>query len=1027
MDPRVNAQRQPGALALWPHQLEAINTAHSYFNSKSQRGCLVQMPTGTGKTGVIAVLASLRSAQKPVLIACPSAALVDQLTIQISDRFWKKIGADEDWRPDRVVQVLPSGVDALAASLDANANQRTVLIGTVQAIQQIEADGAIAKLHGRVGTILFDEGHREPAPSWAAVIRGFQVPTVLFSATPFRGDLKIFDVDDDHIHFLGFQKAVNEGLIRGVDMQERPFPLGADLFAQALIEWCDALVVEGRFTIQNKVIVRCASEQSVKDVHAALVAALAGRPDGVLAVHDNFGAHASSCLTDTVPRDLADRTERFLVHQYKLIEGIDDPGCTMLALYEPFSNARMLVQQIGRLIRHPGPIGSPAPAAVVFAPQGEGVAADWNSFLKFDLASQTAGKPFLRNDGKVLEDLVNALPSLDYVAGKFRSRVEFGDGDVLKDLRFPSAAIVYATMPSFNLEEFHEEIRAALSADDRQEALTGCSADGDCRYHLTLRLTPSPFLATRLFHSPSLEATIYAKKGNRLFFYDSAGLWVDEIQGLGAREDPKRLRSLLPEGKSNAISFINMKNTDLGPLALRSRSMSARSLESSGISMGEHMNVVTRAIGTVETAAAKSVRRAVGFSRARLRDGQGALLTADEFADWSTSIDAELNAGAWSASMFGRYAAPADVPDDTTPLNILIDVLEVGGLFTSTSEKAARIRTEDLCVKIEPETDPEAGGKFRFTLQIDDEEHVIHIDWIPKKRKYWLTSPTLSKIKAKENPRISLTKRLNQRQPFRIIVGDRTHTYIGGSFYKLDLDLSNPRGAAKLVLDLITPLSPLKDVTSEKGDLTNGHQPTWAADSLFALLDKALRPDRGPAIFGTTFPDLVCDDLQDEVADFIGLSEGTIDPNVTLVIAKWKGGNPGVGASDFYDICAQAVKNLAYMKSDGLPLPGAATRFDGKWRYSNKGKTVTQTVDRRRHGRGSVALRAAYQRLRTTPTTERVIWLVCSGGMLSLKKLKQEFAKSPIEPHVLQFYHLVVSTYSACQSVGVSLRIFCAD
>lgn len=62
----------------------------------------------------------------------------------------------------------------------------------------------IGQLHGRVGTILFDEGHREPAPSWARVVRGFCVPTVLFSATPFRGDLKIFDVDDDHIHFLSF-------------------------------------------------------------------------------------------------------------------------------------------------------------------------------------------------------------------------------------------------------------------------------------------------------------------------------------------------------------------------------------------------------------------------------------------------------------------------------------------------------------------------------------------------------------------------------------------------------------------------------------------------------------------------------------------------------------------------------------------------------------------------------------------------------------------------------------------------------
>jgi|GEM_PF-3439369 superfamily II DNA or RNA helicase len=1027
MDIPLNELRQIDSLALWPHQLDAVATAQAYFDSKSKRGCLVQMPTGTGKTGVIAVLASLRSDEKAVLIVCPSAALVEQLTTQIRERFWARIGADAAWQPDSVMHVLPSGVDALAATLDASPNQRTVLIGTVQAIQQIEAEGSIAKLHGRVGTILFDEGHREPAPSWAAVIRGFEVPTVLFSATPFRGDLKIFDVDDEHIHFLGFQTAVGDGLIRGVDMDERPFPLGAELFAQTLIEWCDALVAENRFSMQNKVIVRCASEQSVKEVHDALLAKLAGRPDGVLAVHNNFRPRPDSTLTNVVPNDLAERPERFLVHQYMLIEGIDDPSCTMLALYEPFSNARMLVQQIGRLVRHPGPIGTEAPKALVLAPQGEGVGSDWSSFLAFDMASQKAGKPFLRNDGKVLDDLVNALPQLDYVAGKFRSRVEFGEDDVLNDLRFPSAAIVYKTTHSFNLEEFHEEIRAALAADDRHEALVGRASDGDCRYHITLRLTPSPFLSTLLFHSPSLEATIYAKKGNRLFFYDSAGLWIDEIEGLGPREDPKRFRSLLPEGTDNTVSFVNMKNTDLGPLALRSRSMSARSLERTGVSMGEHMNVVTRATGTIETTARKSVRRAVGFSRARLRDGQGALLNADQFADWSASINDELNAGSQSATMFGRYAAPADIPDDTTPLNILIDVIEVGGLFTSAHSEVAEIRTEDLCAKIEPETDPDAGGKFRFTLKVDDEEHIVHIDWSSKKRKYWLTSTTLGKIKSKENPKVSLTKRLNQRQPFRIIVGDQTHTYISGSFYKLDLDLTNPRGAAKLVLDLITPVAPLKDVKSEKGDLTDGHQTNWAADSLFALLDNALRPDRGPAIFGATFPDLVCDDLQDEVADFIGVNESLVDPNVTLVVAKWKAGNPGVGASDFYDICAQAVKNLAYMKSDGLPLPGSATRFDGKWRNSTKGKTATQTVDRRRHGRSSIAFRAAYQRLRTTPTTERVIWLVCSGGMLSFKKLKTEFGKTPIEPHVLQFYHLVVSTYSACQSVGVKLKIFCAD
>jgi superfamily II DNA or RNA helicase len=41
-----------------------------------------------------------------------------------------------------------------------------------------------------------------------------------------------------------------------------------------------------------------------------------------------------------------------------LIEGVDDPTCNMAALYEPFENVRMLVQQVGRLVRQLGKIGA---------------------------------------------------------------------------------------------------------------------------------------------------------------------------------------------------------------------------------------------------------------------------------------------------------------------------------------------------------------------------------------------------------------------------------------------------------------------------------------------------------------------------------------------------------------------------------------------------------------------------------------------------------------------------------------------
>ncbi|WP_417683971.1 DEAD/DEAH box helicase [Roseibium sp.] len=1024
----VEAELSRTALALWPHQHAALDTVDSYFASASTRACLVNMPTGTGKTGVMATLARQRAQDRPVLVVCPSAALVEQLTAEFKGRFWEKIGADPAWKPDWVLNVLPSDLENLAQRLDDHHGERIIVIGTVQAVQQIEADGKINQLHGRIGTILFDEGHREPAPSWSRVVRGFAVPTVLFSATPFRGDLKIFDVDDNHIHFLGFADAVDQGLIRGVEIDEMPLPQSAEDYALALIARVDALVAEGRFTAANRVIVRCDSEESVTEMYQALTAALAGRADGVLAIHNNFSKRPDDGIFDAVPSDLAARPERFLVHQFMLIEGIDDPRCTMLGLFEPFTNTRMLVQQVGRLIRHPGPIGDVVPAAYVLAPKGRDIADEWNSFLTYDAASKANGnKPFVRNDATILENLIAALPTLDYVMGRFRERPDLDDPDLHDELRFPSAAVAFTIEPDLDLDELENAIKAELNREDRHEALSGQTADGHCRYHITLRLTPSPFLSGSLFQAPSLEVTIYAKKNRRLFFFDSAGLWINELEGIGPRVNANTLRALLPDGTENSISFMSVKNTDLGPLALRTRSLSARSLDRSGVFMGEHLNVVTRATGYIHPRAAEDgIRRSVGFSRSRVRDGKGNDLTAQEYADWCAKVDLELDAAARTASIFTRFAVPDRVPADTTPLNILVDMAEMGDQFVAKGQTAA-VRIEDLCVAVEEDTNPKAPARFLFFLNVDGEEHPVWIDWNAKKAKYWLVSPGLSQIKTKDNPKISLTRRLNQLQPFRIITKDLAHTYVSGDFYRLDLELTDSKGAASLVLDLITAIPGLNAVESEKGELVNGHVDYWAEGSLFELLDKALRPDRGPALFGRNFPDIVCDDLQDEVGDFLCLDEASAGPAVVAVAGKWKSGNPGVSASAFYDVCSQGLKNLAYMKSDGVALPGSQTRFDGHWRLSKRRTPITQLVNRKRHGRGSRAFRRAFQRLRTTPTTERAIWLVCSGGMLSLAKLKDEFAKPQPKPHILQFYHLVLSTYSACQSVGVQLRIFCAE
>jgi hypothetical protein len=708
-----------------------------------------------------------------------------------------------------------------------------------------------------------------------------------------------------------------------------------------------------------------------------------------------------------------------------LIEGIDDPSCTMLAIYEPFANTRMLVQQVGRLTRQPSGIGTKSSDAYVLARSGDDVSRIWGSFIDYDRACvASGGKPPIRNDEKVLRNLVDALPKMDYVAGRFRERIDLESADLKDDLRFPRSAIIFETDSSFDLDEFQAQITEALDAEDRFQHQIGIAASGTCRYHLTLRLSQSPFLAEYLFQTAALEITIYAQCGNRLFFYDSAGLWVDELGGVGSRTDPFSLRSLLPAGANNAISFISVQNTDLGPLVLRSRSMSARSLERAGVFMGEHLNVVSRAVGRVIDR-----RRSVGFTRGRVRDGQGAALSASEFAAWCTTVGEELDLAKPAAPLLSRFAIPTDIPAVTEPANILIDMVELIGEFRNKRKTSAKFSTENLCADIVFDADPKAPAPYRFEITVDKEQIKIWIAWNAKKKKYWLISPDLSQLKSKDNEKISLTRRLNRTQPFRIITADLKHVYVHGSFYALNLDLADPTGAGRMVLDLITPVAELASITSEKGKPRGERLRTWRKGSLFRLIDDALVAGAGPHLLGPTFPALVCEDLGTEAADFIGVDDAPAAPRVSFIVAKWHEGTPSVSAAAFYDVAAQGIKTLAYLKADGTPVPGTLRKYDNDWTMSvGKGSAkVTDEIPRLRSGPPSITFRKLLDSARSAPRCDRSVWLVCAGGLLSRGTLEREFDQVPPKAHVLQFYHLVVSIFSSCQSVGVDLRIFSAD
>lgn len=81
----------------WLNQQRAINCVENYLASNSDRQAMVRMPTGTGKTAVIATFAQLLADKPRCLVGAPWEYLVGQLQQELCERFWKKVDEDSNF------------------------------------------------------------------------------------------------------------------------------------------------------------------------------------------------------------------------------------------------------------------------------------------------------------------------------------------------------------------------------------------------------------------------------------------------------------------------------------------------------------------------------------------------------------------------------------------------------------------------------------------------------------------------------------------------------------------------------------------------------------------------------------------------------------------------------------------------------------------------------------------------------------------------------------------------------------------
>lgn len=104
----------------WPCQRRAIAFALKYLRKPlKSEVALVRMPTGTGKTGIVAALTVALPPTQWSLVLTPWKNLCGQMILDLESKFWRSTG----WSPPvvpKVLQLYPSTVQDILQVQDTN-------------------------------------------------------------------------------------------------------------------------------------------------------------------------------------------------------------------------------------------------------------------------------------------------------------------------------------------------------------------------------------------------------------------------------------------------------------------------------------------------------------------------------------------------------------------------------------------------------------------------------------------------------------------------------------------------------------------------------------------------------------------------------------------------------------------------------------------------------------------------------------------------------------------------------------------
>jgi superfamily II DNA or RNA helicase len=976
----------------------------SYHNGETNGACLINMPTGSGKSGVITCVCRCLDNIASALVLSPRVAIRDQLFSDIDSGFFNIIDEDSDKKnsPNLIT-------DNTSLNLIDDYHNGTYVL-TIQKLISIykNQNDSFNSISDDIDIILVDEGHYEPAPTWGATIRKINAPKIIFTATPFRNDLKAFDISIDHTYCYTYSQAAEDNLIRSVEFVELDKIDNENDFVSSIVNYYD-----NNFDGENsKVIIQCEDSNTIRRISSCL------RDLGkeCVSIHENFNNSPDRYWEYKKVPNPRENDATYWIHQFKLLEGIDEPSFKLLAIYTALKDSRKLVQQIGRIVRNI----SNTPESGIVLDHSNGIhKTKWERFIKYDkMLSKDPKYIEIAIGNKLADHFINAQPPALYHARDFRSALDLEKINISDDVYVNLSANIFIKTEDFTIDKAAESLKAHYKKFDHK--YKKFSISNNCLAYLYIKIENSPILETDLFLETKLCLTVVVEKNDYVYQYDSSGIRLDAVMGMKPLNSSKKLNILFLQDNNARITDISLKNSNLGTSAIRGKRLNAFSMDETSPQLDDHAQIYISARGNESNSAGRT-RRYVSFRKGKISDSKHGKLKLENYISWIDFIDERLvNNGDNSISKaFAKYSTEKEPPQDVTPKHILIDLADASNIFTSKTDGNPALEAPELTADI---TDNQ------FSINMNDKDYTLEISYQQSKSVYQLACPEITEDYESTEKEIygsDPIDYLNKNQNFRVVPETDNYIYAYGQFYQPFIKYGPAFSEHEYIFNSVLHSSEtLTTTSSEKGKKCKEDSSGWEDKSLFEILRTlGAGTDLEGYIAEKRIDIIVCDDMNYESADFILASSKT--NFIAACHAKAKKTASHVSASHLHDVCSQATKNIGYLSPYTTLTPSNITRWDGYWTAPKVEGTVANRVISPQ-GDNAEAVWEKIKRITQDPNSDKQVWIVL-GQILSKNRFLENIVRESPPANSIQALYLIQSTMDSVSSIGAKLKILCSS